>query len=450
MAVTEQDWLQAQYSVIGSALLEPNLVPVVVSKTGPKDYSGPCRTVYVTMRKMFSDGKPVDIVTLAATLGPEYHDLLKAVMEITPSAASCDYYITVCREQAKVLALQELGTQISSAQNMDAIRPLIDQATALLVDKQSLDVSTMEDMMHEFFQRHNQKKEYLTWPISELNDRLYCEPGDFIIFGGLPSAGKSAWALQCAYHWAGKYRVGFYSLETSKEKLFDRQISAASGIGMERIKRNTLTEDDWSNLCSISASVAGKQMDLVPAAGMTVADIRAVATMRRHEIIIVDYLQLLQSSGASRYEQVTRISLDLHTMAQTMGVTVVALSQLSRASRGESAPGMSSLRESGQIEQDADLIMLLYLEDDNDPEGPRALKIAKNKEGTCPGIKLSFDGVHQTFRKLSDGSTASKYAAIGRQAKRSRQPQTSQMTLLPKDTPVPESFLSLENRGDAR
>lgn len=437
MAVTEQDWLQAQYSVLGSALLEPDLVPMVVSKTDQRDYSGPCRSIFAALKHLFTAGKPVDVVTLAAELGPEYHRLLKELMEITPSAANCGYYITVCKEQAKVLAIRELGSRLSEAQSVDAIRPLLDQANGLLVEKQSLQVATMEDMMHQFFDRHKTPKEYLSWPISALNDEVYCEPGDLVVVGGYPSAGKSAWALQCAYRWAKNHRVGFYSLETSKEKLFDRQISAVSGIGMERIKRNLLTDDDWSKACSVSAEVSGRTLDLVPASGMSVADVKAVATMYRHDIIVLDYLQLLQGPGASRYEQVTKISLDLHTMAQTMGVTVIALSQLSRAGRGGDAPGMSALRESGQIEQDADLIMLLYLEDESKPEGPRIMRIAKNKEGRCFGMKLIFDGNSQTFTKAYDGSVASKYAAAGRANKRKAYKQESQMSLLPNDSYTP-------------
>ena len=176
---------------------------------------------------------------------------------------------------------------------------------------------------------------------------------------------------------------------------------------------------------------------------MTVMDIRATALYRRHEIIIIDYLQLIQSTGSSRYEQVTNISLGLHTMAQSMGVTVVALSQLARAGRESGSPTMASLRESGQIEQDADLILLLYLEDQDKMHGPRIMRIAKNKEGTCPSIKLDFDGKRQIFCKAS-GDAAAKYSSMGRKAKRqsSKKPDAEQMSydMLPSDTPLPDGW----------
>jgi len=439
MSVSSEDWLQAQCSVLGSALIEPELVPKVITETAAKDYSGSCRTIYNAMKKLFLAGSSVDVVSLAATLGQEYRSTLMQLMEVTPTAKNVDHYIQLCREQARILNVRRIGLQLSDAENSEKIRRLLEEANSLMVDKPSLKITTMSDALKSFMARHMVEAHYMSWPVLELNDRVYSELGDFIIFAGLPSTGKSAWALQCAWHWAGQYKVGFFSLETSSEKLFDRQMSGIAGISMDDIKRNRISKEGWDSVAARSTEIVGRNIELVRAAGFTPADVRAMTIMRGYQIIIIDYLQLLQGTGANRTEQVTGISLALHTLAQSMGVTVVALSQLKRKNDDDS-PDMSDLRESGQIEQDADVIMILKLEKKNNPEGPRELYIAKNKEGTCPKIVLDFDGKYQRFTKAQHtGDVVRKYSYAGKQAQRKNRAADGpdQMSILPGDYKVP-------------
>ena len=439
MAVSQEDWLQAQYSVLGSVLIEPGLVPRVMAQTTERDYNGPCLTVYRAIRKLFLAGTAVDVVSLAGTLGPDYRNFLVQLMEITPTAANLDYYIALCREQSHVIALRDLAREMTEQSSMEPLRKLLEKANSLMVDRPSLKVTTMDDALRSFMDRHTRKVSYLTWPVKELDDRIYAEPGDFIIFGGSPSTGKSAWALQCAWHWARDHKVGFFSLETSSEKLFDRQMASVVQLSMDDIKRNRIQDDDWDRVASMTSDITRRNLELIPAAGMTPADVRAITMMRGYQIIFVDYLQLLQGAGENRTAQVTAISIALHTLAQSMGVTVVALSQLSRQGQSGEAPGMSALRESGQIEQDADVVMLLSLKNRNDPNGNRVLKIAKNKEGTCPNILLAFDGKHQTFSRAQT-DTLSKLTAIGRKVKPTAdisKAQPEQISMLPDSTPVP-------------
>lgn len=414
MSVTTDDYLQAQYSVLGSVLIEPDIFPKVLQTTRKEDFTGPCQTVYGAMCALFQDGKPVDVVSVSSSLGQEYRKFLRELMDITPSAANIDHYISLCREQAKVFAVRDIARRLAVQENPEGIRNLLDQANALMVDKSALRITTMEMAMRSFMQRHTGETHYLSWPIRELDDRLYAEAGDFILVGGYPSTGKSALALQCAWHWAKDIRVGFFSLETSSEKLFDRQMSAATNLTMDQIKRNDISQENWDHVCGLTQYIVSRNLELVPAAGMTPAEIRSVTAMRRYGIIIIDYVQLLSASGINRTEQVTNISLALHRMAQDMGVTILALSQLKRKN-ADDAPESSDLRESGQLEQDADIIMMLKLEDKDKPGGNREMFITKNKEGTCPKIILSFDGKHQTFSKASDaGKTVSKFVAEGK------------------------------------
>ena len=307
--MNNEDWLQAQFSVLGAALLDSNLVAKVVHETADRDYSGACQTVYRIMRKQFLEGRTVDPVTVATELGPDHRQFLAELMDVVPSTANLDTYIRLCREQAKTLAIRNIGQQISQLESPEQIRKLLDEANSLLVDKPALKITTMRDALHSFSERHTKQAEYLSWPLRDLDDRIYSEAGDFLIFAGYPSTGKSAWALQCAWHWARKHKVGFFSLETSSEKLFDRQMASVVGIGMGDIKRNQLSDDDWTRFASMSTEIMKRKLELIPAAGMSVADVRAVTMMRGYQIIIVDYLQLLQSSGINRTEQVTSISL---------------------------------------------------------------------------------------------------------------------------------------------
>lgn len=437
MPVTGTDWLQAQNSVLGSALIEPSLVPKVIQQTRPSDFSGAAQTIYIVMRRLFQNGTPVDVVSLAAALGNEYKGHLMQLMEITPTAANIDSYINLCREQAKVMSVRSLAAQISTAEDSDAIRKLLEEANGLMVDKPSLRITTMNDALHSFMQRHTGEAKYLTWPVRELNDRLYAEPGDFILLGGYPSTGKSAWSLQCARHWARNLKVGFFSLETSSEKLFDRHMSSMAEISMDAIKRNSLTQAEWDRVCQMTGQITSLKLELVPAAGMTPADIRSVTMMRGYQLIIIDYVQLLQANGGNRTEQVTNISLALHRMAQDMRVTVVALSQLKRKG-DDSTPESSDLRESGQLEQDADIIMMLKLENKDQPEGNREMYITKNKEGTCPKIVLAFDGKHQTFSKAQrTGEVVRQLTADGKKARRRASGSPDQISILPTNTPIP-------------
>lgn len=443
MAVMQERWLDAQYSVLGSVLISPEVAPKVLHETSERDYIGTCLTVYKAIRKLFLSGTAIDPVSVAGILGPDYRNFLAQLMEVTPTAANIDHYIALCREQAKISALKEIGMRMAELDDGEKLRQLLEEASKTSVDRPSLKITTMNDAMKSFLARHTKSTEYLTWPVQELNDRIYSELGDMIVIGGYPSSGKSAWALQCAWHWAKQYRVGFFSLETSSEKLFDRQMSAVAQLSMDSIKRNNITQQEWDKICEMSPEITSRNLELIPASGMTPADVRAVTMMRGYQIIFVDYLQLLQGSGENRTAQVTAISIALHTMAQSMGVTVVALSQLARQGQQQknAPPDMSALRESGQIEQDADLIMMLSLANKDDPQGNRELRIRKNKEGTCPNILLAFDGKFQTFRKAQrTGETLNKYVNDGKKARRlNRQisQQAEQMTILPDDYAVP-------------
>lgn len=438
MRLNSDQWLEAQNSVLGAALIESRVVPQIMAETQENDYSGPCKTVYAAMRKLFLEGVPVDPVSVGAALGPDYREFLIQLMDITPTASNVETYIQICREQARVVQVQQLAAEIQGADDLDTIRSLLERASGLMAVNKGRTTQNMSEALKSFMDRHSRQVSYLNWPFKEFNDRLFSESGDFIILGAEPSVGKTALALQYAWHWAKTMRVGFFSFETSAEKLFDRLMSSLVGIDMKQIKTNNLGRKDWEKVCAASAEIPKRKLDLIQAAGMSTADIRSRILEKQYQLIVIDYLQLIPAKGSSRYEQVTGISIDLHNMAQSLGVTVLALSQLSRAD-DDRAPRNSRLRESGQLEQDADLILMLKLEKDAAPKGPRELYVTKNKEGELFKTLLAFDGLHQTFTKARlDGQPLHpnnpNFAAASEPAMARQFGQTS---VLPDDYPVP-------------
>lgn len=440
MRVTSQDWLQAQHSVLGAALIDEKAAVRILSETEESDYSGVCKTVFNAMRDLFAQGKPVDPVSVVSNLGADYRSFIMQLMEVSPTAANVDYHIQLCREQAKVLALQEIGNQLAQAETPEQVRQLLEQANGCMVSRQRWKSATMSDALHSFMDNYNVKPDFLKWPFSGFADYLRVRLGRFIIVGAEPSVGKTAFSIQCAWHWAKDKKVGFFSLETDKETLTERLISMLMQIPLSRIQDRNLSDQDWERVCAATEEITSRNLEFIQASGMTTADIRAKILESGYQIIVIDYLQLMRARGGSRYEQVTNISLDLHTIAQSLGVTVVALSQLSR-STDDHTPKNSDLRESGQLEQDADVILMMKLEKQSEPAGPRKIFVTKNKEGELFMSLLAFDGKHQIFSKLQrTGETVSKFVADGKKARqknKAESQQPGQMTMMPENTWVP-------------
>ena len=441
MLVDSGKWTDAQYSVLGSALIEPKVVPRVLAQTCESDFSGPCLTVYQAMTEVFNSGFPVDPVSVAAKLGKEYREFLAQLMNITPTAANVDTYIAICREQSRVIACREIGKELSASENLQTARQLVEQASSLLASAQTSRTVNMCDALRRFFERAERPAKYLSWPIKELESELHVGAGKFLVLGAEPSVGKTAFALQCAWHWAARKKVGFFPFETDPETLFDRLISGFVGIPMDSIKTGRLSKREWDQVCQATQTITTRKLDLISAAGMTASDIRAKILEAGYEIIIVDYLQIVSSRGGSRYEQVTNISVDLHTIAQSLGVTVLALAQLSRTEE-ERAPRNSDLRESGQIEQDADVILMMQLEKRARPSGPRKLFVTKNKEGRLSQILLTFDGRYQRFAK--GGALDSAVAEAADMKKKFKAPKGAPV----QPGPIPGQFEMLPNGTD--
>ena len=399
-----QDMEAAQQAVLGAMLIKPSIVGEILAEVRDEDFVSPThRMTFQVIRTLFSEGKKPDPIVVLHRLGASdqqpWREYIIDLMDRTPTAANVWEYVPILKEQAKLYHLRLLGERLAQAGSLEDAAKCLADGNAMMVDKPGLRYVTMEQALLDFYDRHKTRKEYLTWGLDKLNDRLFVDRGDMVVLGGYASAGKTLLAIQFAWHWAKLGRkVGFYSLETGAGKLEDRLIAHNMRLDFGKIKRSELTEDDYKALAMASKRLIQPTLEWVPASGMTVDEIRSSALSRGYDAIFIDYLQLIQGDKRrSRAEEVAGISIGLHQLSQSTGITVVALSQLSRPEKGGDgvkAPTLASLRESGQIEQDADVAMLLYKEEDT-PHSRRILHIAKNKEGETGKIYLTFDGAHQ-------------------------------------------------------
>lgn len=430
------EWLNAQAGCIGCVCIEPKLAGRLLAETTAADFSETALKVYLAISALFSDGISPDAVKIGEKLGGDCNDYILQCMDIVPSVQGFPEYLRIVQEKGRMARVQEALLRASYAPTMDAMGEEIAKANELMVSNQKSKAYSISDLISGFYDRKQTAETYIQTGIRPLDGEMYLSAGDYMIIAGRPSRGKTVIALQMALAQAREYRVGFYSLETSKEKITDRILCHYAKVSMDSIKKAQLDEDEWAKVGTAATALSQYyHLEVVEAAGMSVEDIIHEALARRHEIIYIDYLQIIRGdSRKTRYDQVTDISIRLHTMAQKHKIMVVALSQLSRnsATAASEEPDMADLRESGQIEQDADAILMIYCKYKNNTDGARVLKIAKNKEGQLSQLNLSWDGKYQTLTPLSKRTPPPI-------------PKTSRpIKPLPDDTPVPPEWEQTE------
>ncbi len=450
MGLSSEKWLDAQQGVLGSVLIDSATVPMVLSQTDEKDYSGVNLAVFQAIRSLFAAAQVVDPITVVDKLGEGYSKYLMQLMEITPTAARVQTYIDLCKKQSRIYRLQEIGGMMAETSDMDELQELLERAVSINSTSQGIQCVSIHQALLNFVDRHSSGKppDFFTWPIPEMDRELFVEHGDFVLIGGRPSAGKTAFALQTAWHLSQTRKVGFFSLETGENKLADRQVAAVSGVPLNSIKMNAMNQQHWDSIISLDPAFKARKLDIITQSNIKLPELQAFVQAKGYDAIFVDYLQLLSIPGVSRYEAVTEISISMHRFAQTSGCCVYGLVQLNRGTNeGKKAiPDMSSIKESGQLEQDADVILMLYLENEEDPSGARTLRCVKNKEGERFRLALNFDGKHQSFSKIKDYRQFRKdMARINREVRdQERYDRMQQMTILPQNTQVPQDFLMEE------
>ena len=446
MALTNQEkrdrQLDAERAVIGSMLIDPDVVRGILTAVSEKDFLNPAnRLVYQAARDLFRSGEPVDAVTVRSRVGEQYTDYLVQLMEITPTAANWEAYAREMREQTRLQRAKDLGLQLTQAAALEDCRPVGAELSRLLADGQQLRTWNMRELLESFFESQDPNAppvQYIGTGFRAVDQGTYIELGDVVVIGGYPSGGKTAMALQMAWHMSQAYRVGFFSLETNRKKFRDRLMASSMQLDFSAIKRRTLSDGDWNRVAQGSGEFTKRSLTMIEASGMSASDIQSVSRAYGFQIIFIDYVQQVRpEKGRIRSEEMAGVSNDLHIFAQSSGTLVVELAQLSRQEQGVSRDGkkkwreptMHDLKESGQFEQDADLILLLFRpgpgDRDLDGERHRILKIAKNKEGRWGSWPLYFDGEKQTFSPLTR-TWRSLGAGLGRPGGKKAEPEYRQ------------------------
>lgn len=442
-AAKRDQYLDAQAGVIGSLLLDAkSCAGEVFLRSAEQHYTGEFKTLFVAARQLHQEGKPIDPVTVKNLVGPDYTELLLQLMEVTPTAVNCSAYVDLLLEQAQITAMQSLGLALAGCQSAEEAKGLIEQANRSLVQLSSLRMVPAQEGHLQFLARQETRPEYIPWGFPKLSDAVLSSLGDLVILGGRPSSGKTALSIQMAWEQAKTRKVGYFSFETDPDEVYDRLHAVTAAVDSGRIRARTLKKDELDRIIESGHDFESRQFDVIHAAQMTVSDVRSITVARGYQVIYLDYLQIVNpergSSRGDRFGVVSQISMDLHRLAVSLGVLVVALSQLSRPEKQarSKAPDLYSLRESGQIEQDADAVFLLYRLNEDDNASLRKLRIAKNKKGLTGGyLEMAFDGPTQTFReKPGDIAVAQMLVNQGRQAKQQarsvQQARSPQFTVL--------------------
>lgn len=410
--VKTEDWTGAQASVIGSALIDPKCVPIILSSCAPDDFSGENRTLIEAIRTLAIRGQPVDPVTVLAVVGKAYEATIRRMLVETVTSANVAAYVGVCKEQSRLARLTALGMELAGAATLADAREILQRMQAVSVEQDTARIVDMQTALSGFYEQHQAgKHESISVGFPALDEKLAVDPGDVLVIGGYPSDGKTALMLQWAWKIADTLPVGIFSFETSAEKITDRIVTqAVPQLRFTDVKRSTMDAQAWRSLTAASVEITQRKLEIVEAAGMTADDILGVTLARGFRVICIDYVQLVAPGvvrrGGTRAEEVAEISKALALMARRHKLLVIELSQLTRPQKNAKGktppPTLSSLRESGQLEQDADVVALLYRIGEAE-DARRELYIAKNKEGRTGRMELAFNGEAQRFSYVATG-----------------------------------------------
>lgn len=399
----------AEASVIGSMLIEPKCVPELMQELTAEDFTdGTLRLYFETIRRNFLQRIPLDIVTVLSSLGVgeeaqnRHLEKMVAITQMTPTAANCLYYARIIRDRRQLRQIQAACAAAAQGKTLEDARELLTKAAGLLVQKQADRDKGYGDLIAELVSRQDKTEpDYLDWGIPALNEKLHAGPGRFVILGADSSVGKTALALQFALQISKRKRVGFFSYETTLGDATDRLIANDADVSLGRLKGKHLTDEEMDAIMEAGERSDKRQLRILETARYTVEDIRAKTIARGFQVIFVDYVQMIPTRRKDRYEAVTEISIGLHALAQELGVTVIGLSQVTVPETDKKGRrryiSKEDLRESRQLKQDADVILLLDLMDPTDRNGYRVLQIEKNRDGPLAHMVLSFDPSRMRF-----------------------------------------------------
>lgn len=388
--------MNTQKVLLGALLAQPDLAPYSLPDLDVEHFAPDVQPVFAAVSGFWNSTGTLDAVQICE----RYPDLKTAVMGcfdewsaecVRATRPNVEKWTQLVLEQAALTKFQSLAFQAGSSLTTFADLPDLysKMGEALTLDREDQDFKPIGELVDNYVRKLNEKPKYIPSGIPVLDKHLHLSPGNLFIIGGRPSAGKTALSLQMACEQARRgFRVCYFSLETDPDTLTARIISNRLAVPLADVKSKTVPQSDLDSL----ADLHKLPLFIRSASGKGTGWIKAQAQRMKAQVIFIDYLQLLAASKAKdRYQQITSISIGLHELAQTTGILVVALAQLNR-NAAHASPSTADLKESGQLEQDADAILLLS----DDGEEYQAI-LAKNKEGKIGEIPLTFDKPRQRF-----------------------------------------------------
>ncbi len=429
--------VEAEQAVIGSMLTDRDAVISAIEILKEEDfYREDNKTIYEAILNLYNRSEPIDIITLKAELtsmgmfekigGLEY---IVGLPEKVPTTANVERYINIVKEKSELRRLIKAANEIieqgyDPTENIDDIMNSAEKKIFnIMQDKDQKTYSAIKDVLIDAFteleQLYNQKQ-HITGVPTGFIDLDYKTAGlhnsDLILIAARPAMGKSAFALNIATNAAVKAKVPavLFSLEMSKEQMVNRILCSEAMVDSNKVRTGKIDDDDWIKLADTMGDLSEAPIYIDDTPGISINEIRAKCRKLKLErnigLVVIDYLQLVQGSSkrasGSREQEISEISRSLKILAKEINVPVIALSQLSRApeQRPDHRPMLSDLRESGAIEQDADIVMFLYRDDyyneDSEDKGLAEVIVAKHRAGSTGTVKLVWLGNYTKFANM--------------------------------------------------
>ncbi len=429
--------MEAEQSVIGAMIMDREAIVVASEIVTPEDfYSKQCGTLFEAMVELNDEGKPVDLVTLQDRLKekdvpPEVNSLefIRDLITAVPTSANIKYYADIVAEKAVLRRLIKLNEEIANTcyvgrESLESILEDTEKRVFNLIQRRNTGeyVPIRQIVMNAMDQieRASKNKGNVTGIATGFIDLDYrtagMQPSDLVLIAARPSMGKTAFVLNIAQHVAFKLNqtVAIFSLEMSKEQLVNRLFSLESKVDAQKLRTGNLSDNDWEKLIETAGIIGKSNLIIDDTPGITISELRSKCRKYKLDsdlkMIIIDYLQLMSGSGGgrndSRQQEISEISRSLKALARELGVPVLALSQLSRAveQRPDHRPMLSDLRESGAIEQDADVVMFIYRDDyynkDTEKKGIAEIIVAKQRNGPIGTIELVWLPEYTKFANM--------------------------------------------------
>jgi replicative DNA helicase len=428
--------LEAEASLLGAILIDSDAVVKVADKLTPDDFFDPRhRRIYEAVTQLYEKRKPIDVLTLSDQLkasefldsigGPGY---LAELTNFVPSASHADEYAEIVAQKAMRRRLIKTSQEMAGYgfDETKELKDLIEESERRLFEVSGANVKqtivSLESILEASFDRlddlHKDKGKIrgVTTGFKDLDNVLAgFQRSDLFILAARPAMGKTALMLNFAHNVAvmAKQPVLIFSLEMSKEQLVDRLLSMESGVDAWALRTGNLTDADFEKIGQAMGKLSEAPIYIDDTPGITVSDLRTKARREAHQqgslgLILIDYLQLMSGGGkyadfGNRVQEISEISRGLKGIARELDVPLMAASQLSRSveSRSPQIPQLADLRESGSIEQDADVVSFIYREDYYNPESERKgitdILIKKHRNGPTADVELYFDRQKQRF-----------------------------------------------------